>query len=80
MGHPARGLVLAPEEWNWSSYRHYALGERGPVPVNEAQSAEMGCAKSHSVRRLAPSSMGLWHPLAENRGEWGSLSRGGARS
>ena len=36
-----RGLVLAPEEWNWSSYRHYALGERGPVLVNEAQKAEM---------------------------------------
>jgi putative transposase len=36
-----RGLVLAPEEWNWSSYRHYALGERGPVLVNQAQKAEM---------------------------------------
>jgi len=36
-----RGLVLAPEEWNWSSYRHYALGEQGPVLVNEAQKAEM---------------------------------------
>jgi hypothetical protein len=36
-----RGLVLGPEQWNWSSYRHYALGERGPVLVNEAQKAEM---------------------------------------
>jgi hypothetical protein len=36
-----RGLVLAPEQWNWSSYRHYAFGERGPVLVNEAQKAEM---------------------------------------
>jgi putative transposase len=36
-----RGLVPAPEQWNWSSYRHYALGERGPVLVNEAQRAEM---------------------------------------
>ena len=36
-----RGLALAPEQWNWSSYRHYALGERGPVLVNEAQKAEM---------------------------------------
>ena len=32
-----RGLVLAPEQWRWSSYRFYALGERGPVLVNEAQ-------------------------------------------
>jgi hypothetical protein len=36
-----RSLVLTPEEWNWSSYRHYALEERGPVLVNEAQKAEM---------------------------------------
>jgi len=36
-----RGLVLAPEQWDWSSYRHYDLGERGPVLVNEAQKAEM---------------------------------------
>src|SRR6266567_8619275 len=25
----ARGLVLAPEQWTWSSYRHYAAGEPG---------------------------------------------------
>ena len=36
-----RGLVLTPEQWNWSSYRHYAFEERGPVLVNEAQKAEM---------------------------------------
>lgn len=32
-----RGLVLTPEEWKWNSYHFYALGERGPVLVNEAQ-------------------------------------------
>jgi len=36
-----RGLVLEPEQWNWSSYRHYAAGERGPVLLNEALKAEM---------------------------------------
>jgi|SRR5579863_3414410 len=36
-----RGLVLEPEQWNWSSYRHYAVGERGPVLVNEPQKAEL---------------------------------------
>jgi len=36
-----RGLVPGPEQWNWSSYRHYAWGERGPVLVNAAQMAEM---------------------------------------
>jgi putative transposase len=36
-----RGLVGAPEEWRWSSFRHYAYGESGPVLVNEARRAEM---------------------------------------
>jgi REP-associated tyrosine transposase len=29
----ARGLVARPEEWPWSSYRHYATGERGTVEI-----------------------------------------------
>jgi len=29
-----RGLVSAPELWRWSSYRSYALGERGPVNMD----------------------------------------------
>ena len=29
-----RGLVDSPEQWWWSSYRHYFLGEVGPVKVN----------------------------------------------
>ncbi|HEV3510627.1 MAG TPA: hypothetical protein VGS05_02915, partial [Candidatus Sulfotelmatobacter sp.] len=29
-----RGLVKSPEQWRWSSYRHYALQEAGPVRVN----------------------------------------------
>ena len=32
-----RGLVAAPEQWRWSSYRFYAYGEAGPVRVNEWQ-------------------------------------------
>ena len=30
-----RGLVDSPEQWRWSSYRAYALGERGAVAVNK---------------------------------------------
>jgi REP element-mobilizing transposase RayT len=30
-----RGLVGAPEEWRWSSYRFYFLDEAGPASVNE---------------------------------------------
>ena len=29
-----RGLVKSPEQWRWSSYRFYQLGEDGPVRVN----------------------------------------------
>lgn len=29
-----RGLVESPEQWRWSSYRFYSLGERGRVEVN----------------------------------------------
>jgi hypothetical protein len=36
-----RGLVLEPEQWAWSSFRHYADGDRGLVLVNEAQKAEL---------------------------------------
>ena len=36
-----RGLVLEPEQWRWSSYRHYACGEAGPVLVNEQKKAEL---------------------------------------
>lgn len=28
-----RGLVLKPEDWMWSSFRHYMFGERGSVEV-----------------------------------------------
>jgi putative transposase len=37
----ARGLVLEPEQWAWSSFRDYVCGERGPVLVNEPLRAEM---------------------------------------
>ena len=30
-----RGLTAAPEDWRWSSYRFYLLGESGPVRGNE---------------------------------------------
>ncbi len=29
-----RGLVESPEQWRWSSYRFYALGEEGPVKID----------------------------------------------
>jgi putative transposase len=40
-----RGLVVSPEQWRWSSYRHYAYDEVGPVLVNEPLKAEMRVRK-----------------------------------
>ncbi len=40
-----RGLVRKPEEWLWSSFRHYAYGEAGPVVVNEIRRAELHIRK-----------------------------------
>lgn len=30
-----RGLVAAPEQWPWSSFRWYLSGEKGPVKIND---------------------------------------------
>jgi putative transposase len=34
-----RGLVAQPEDWRWSSYRHYALGEVGTVQIESPVAA-----------------------------------------
>ncbi len=34
-----RGLVAHPEDWPWSSYRHYALGEVGTVQIESPVAA-----------------------------------------
>ena len=36
-----RGLVLAPEQWRWSSFRHSAHGDCGRVLVDEPRNAEL---------------------------------------
>jgi putative transposase len=36
-----RGLVLEPEQWRWSSFRHYAYEEVGAVLINEQKKAEL---------------------------------------
>lgn len=35
----ARGLVAEPGGWEWSSYRHYATGERGVVEIESEWTA-----------------------------------------
>jgi putative transposase len=34
-----RGLVSEPDDWAWSSYRHYATGERGTVEIESEWTA-----------------------------------------
>ncbi len=34
-----RGLVLRPEDWEWSSFRHYATGEQGVVEIESQWTA-----------------------------------------
>jgi REP-associated tyrosine transposase len=34
-----RGLVPAPGDWNWSSFRHYALREKGVVEIESQWTA-----------------------------------------
>jgi len=46
-----RGLVELPEQWRWSSYRFYLLGEIGPVRMNEGW-AEISFLGSGRVRPL----------------------------
>ena len=34
-----RGLVARPQDWPWSSYRHYATGEVGTIQIESPVSA-----------------------------------------
>jgi putative transposase len=60
-----RRLVLEPQQWAWSSFRHYEYGERGSVLINEIQKAEV------QVRKAV-----LYHqhecPPVKHRDGWGS--------
>ncbi|HUX27309.1 MAG TPA: HAD-IC family P-type ATPase [Terracidiphilus sp.] len=44
-----RGLVGKPENWPWSSFRHYALGEEGSVEIE----SEWTARKREAQRRIA---------------------------
>jgi len=37
----ARGLVKKPEDWAWSSFRHYAFGERRAVVIESEWTARL---------------------------------------
>jgi putative transposase len=62
-----RGLVLEPQQWAWSSFRHYADGVHGPVLVNEPRKAELQVREIACYHRP-------WCPCFEHREAWGSPS------
>ena len=47
-----RELVAQPEDWRWSSFRHYATGEQGVV---EIESFWTVARREHGVRNAAKS-------------------------
>jgi putative transposase len=42
-----RGLVKDPADWKWSSFRHYALREVGPVEIESEWTAVDREIKTH---------------------------------
>ncbi len=63
-----RGLVLQPEQWLWSSFRHYAYDETGPVLVNEQHPSEM---KARSPKTTDATPRPILPPLRKAQG-WGN--------
>ena len=59
-----RGLVARPEDWPWSSFRHYATGERGVVEIESFWTAAWREANQHPT--LADSQK------IANRRRWGT--------
>jgi len=55
-----RGLVEKPEDWAWSSFRHYAIGEACPVEIEsectgrrrKAEAGRQLCASSRNANRI----------------------------
>jgi len=45
-----RGLVEKPEQWRWSSFRHYAYREAGPLQVNAIFTPKWARAKAAAKR------------------------------
>jgi putative transposase len=56
-----RGLALESDQWAWSSFRWYAHGERGAVPVNEQRPAEMkrGTRQTFTAQAVGQPRFGL---------------------
>jgi putative transposase len=45
------GLCNLPEDWRWSSFRHYALREKGVVEIESQWTARIGRGKRQAAGR-----------------------------
>lgn len=46
-----RGLVKEPDEWRWSSYRHWSTGEAGTVEIESNWTARRRGGRGMSLGR-----------------------------
>ena len=68
-----RGLVAKPEDWRWSSYRHYQTGMRGTVEIESEWTARRERLATARVDALP--AVGLSLPGPQRRGTGGTLNR-----
>jgi putative transposase len=47
-----RGLVEKPEDWNWSSFRHYAMAEVGPVEIESQWTADRRSGRTLKLMQM----------------------------
>jgi putative transposase len=47
-----RGLVDKPEDWKWSSFRHYATADVGPVEIESQWTADRRTGRSPKLLRI----------------------------
>jgi len=66
-----RGLVKGPGDWKWSSFRHYALREIGPVEIESEWTARDREANGPVRTFLSPGSL-----AKTARGTWGTRPPG----
>ena len=65
-----RGLVKLPEDWLWSSFRHYASGVEGAVEIESQWTARkrelLGVESAGILQNQNPSQSQNPHPVAKN--------------
>jgi hypothetical protein len=59
-----RGLLLEPEQWEWSSYRSYGYQEKGRVKINQWPKAVMKVRAVAQVESQG-STVGTASPFAQ---------------